>query len=99
MNRVIEGLKRTPDELEALVAEFSAATLGWSPPDWEASPAEQFSALETACHLRDIERDGYHVRLRRVVEEALPDLASVDGLQLARERRYARDDARRALAD
>jgi hypothetical protein len=29
-----------------------------------------FSALEQACHLRDIEIDGYQVRLRRTCQES-----------------------------
>jgi hypothetical protein len=99
MSPIIEALRRTPDELEALVRELPFDKHGWVPPDWEASPAEQFTALGTVCHLRDIERDGYHVRLRRVIDESMPDLASVDGFALARERQYERDDVMRALAD
>src|SRR5262249_52797107 len=49
--------------------------------------------------LRDIEIDGYHVRFRRLLEEENPDLASLDGYQLARERGYARADPVRALAE
>jgi hypothetical protein len=99
MISVLDALERTPDELEALVRDFPAGRVGWSPPDWASAPAEQFNALDTVCHLRDIERDGYHVRLRRVATEPTPDLASIDGFQLARERRYAEDSIGRALAD
>ena len=99
MMNLHEALQRMPDRLEAMLREFPVAQIGWTPPDWAAAPAEEFSALATVCHLRDIERDGYHVRLRRVIHEELPDLASVDGFWLERERRYAEDSLERALAD
>jgi len=38
-----------------------------------------------------------HVRLRRVVSEVLPDLPSVDGFQLERDRNYAGDSPEQAL--
>jgi hypothetical protein len=56
---------------------------------WDGSPGETFSALEHVCHVRDIERDGYHVRIRRLVEETDPSLVSLDGYEMAREGRYA----------
>ena len=48
----------------------------------------EFSILENVCHLRDIERDGYSVRLRRLLEEAQPFLPDLDGSRLAQERDY-----------
>jgi DinB superfamily len=96
---VLEILASAPLALESAVRDFRPALLTWTPPDWEAAPAERFSALATVCHLRDIEREGYHVRLRRVVEEERPDLASVDGFQLERERNYAADSIERALEE
>jgi hypothetical protein len=96
---LLDNLSSMPDRLEATLRDFPRARWGWAPPDWAAAPAEQFTALATVCHLRDIERDGYHLRLRRVVVEHLPDLASVDGFQLARERDYAGDSMERALGE
>jgi len=96
---VLDTLASTPDVLEATLRDFPPALSTWAPPDWAASPAEHFTALANVCHLRDIERDGYHVRLRRVVAEVLPDLASVDGFALERERNYAADSMERALAE
>jgi hypothetical protein len=74
----------------------STAALGC---DWNECPAERFTALGHVCHMRDIERDGYHVRLARVVDEELPDLLSIDGYELARARRYDDDSLDQALAD
>jgi hypothetical protein len=96
--KLVDTLAATPDLLEGMLLDFPPERLRWSPPDWVAAPAERFTALATICHLRDIERDGYHVRLRRVVSEVLPDLQSVDGFQLERERNYAGDSPDRALA-
>jgi hypothetical protein len=44
-----------------------------------SSAGERLSALEQACHLRDIEIDGYQVRLRRTCQETRPLLVSLDG--------------------
>jgi len=40
----------------------------------EQTPGEPFCAIEHVCHLRDIERDGYHVRIRRLLTEDNPSL-------------------------
>jgi len=96
---VIESLAQTPDHLEAVVRGFPVERLGWLPSDWNECPAEGFSALGHVCHMRDIEREGYHVRFDRVLREHSPDLPSVDGAALARERRYHDESIDRALAD
>ena len=49
------------------------------------------------CHLRDIERDGYHVRIRRLLTEENPSLVSIDGSALAVERRYVEASVAEAL--
>jgi DinB superfamily len=95
---VVDSLARAPDELEAVMRLFGERDLRWTPPDWNDCPAEGFTALEHVCHLRDIERDGYHVRLERIVRESAPRLPSIDGFALARERRYGEDALDRSLA-
>jgi DinB superfamily len=95
---LLETLATMPDLLEATLQDFPPPLWNWAPPDWAAAPAEQFSALATVCHLRDIERDGYHLRLNRVAREEQPDLASIDGFALQRERNYAGDSLPLALA-
>ena len=60
---------------------------------------EVFSIREQACHLRDLEREGYLVRVRRILEEEAPDLAGFDGAAVAAARDYPAQDARAAARD
>jgi hypothetical protein len=67
---------------------------------WRAPPRPgQFSLVEHACHLRDVERDAYLVRVRRVLSEDMPTLEGFDGTAVAAARDYPAQDAREALAD
>jgi hypothetical protein len=94
---LIAGLEDMPRALESAIAQVPRARLSWRPADWGGSPGESFSAIEHACHVRDIERDGYHVRIRRLLEEDEPALVSIDGYALAAERRYADTPVAEAL--
>lgn len=96
-SELLRGLQSMPSELEAAVGLVPRERLGYKPASWAGSPGEGFSVVEHACHLRDIERDGYHVRIRRLLEEDRPDLVSIDGDALALERRYAEADLHEAL--
>ncbi len=58
-----------------------------------------FSIAENICHLRDIEREGYSVRLRRLLDEEQPLLLDIDGTRLARERSYNSQSVPTALED
>jgi hypothetical protein len=60
--------------------------------------AQSFCLLEHACHLRDLEREGYAVRLSRILEEDRPTLESFEGDAIARERDYMSQDAHGAAA-
>lgn len=53
---------------------------------------EEFSFAEHVCHLRDIEAEGYLVRVRRMLTEEKPHLSDIDGTRLAIERYYNRED-------
>lgn len=56
---------------------------------WRQRPAKGgFSLLEHVCHLRDIDGDGYRLRVDRMLKEQRPSLADLDGDALARERNY-----------
>jgi hypothetical protein len=94
---LVTGLAQTPDALEGVIRLFPAARLTWRPESWGGSPGEPFSPIEHVCHLRDIERDGYHVRIRRLLTEENPSLASIDGNALALERRYTEASVADAL--
>jgi hypothetical protein len=85
---LLDELSAMPDELERAMRLVPADHLCWKPDSWGGSPGETFSAIEHACHVRDIEKDGYQVRIGRMLEEDNPSLVSIDGYELARERRY-----------
>ena len=78
-----------PQQLETHFFTFPPQFVGWKPASWDGIPSEPFSAIEQICHVRDIEIDGYHVRLRRTRDESHPMLATIDGVTLAVERSYA----------
>ncbi len=88
-SEVLASLSSMPDRFTALLRLFPRDRLTWKPTSWEASPGEGFSAIEHACHVADIEADGYHVRIKRMLSETHPDLVSVDGFALASERHYS----------
>jgi hypothetical protein len=94
---LLGDLAGAPAELERAVLQVPADRLRWKPDSWGGSPGETFTALEHVCHLRDIERDGYHVRIQRMLEEENPSLVSIDGDQLAKDRHYERADLAEAL--
>jgi hypothetical protein len=91
-------LTAMPDQLERLYRSVPAGFERWKPASWDGIPGETFSPLEQVCHVRDIEIDGYQVRIGRLLAEADPFLPSLDGYELARQRRYAEADAGDALA-
>ena len=77
-----------PDQFEQFYAAVPVRRANWTPPSWDGIPSEMLTAIGQVCHVRDIEIDGYHVRLRRMLEEDHPLLVSVDGDALAIARRY-----------
>jgi hypothetical protein len=99
MNAVtLHALAAFPDQLEAHYGAFPAAFTHWAPSSWNGVPSEPLTAIEQLCHVRDIEIDGYQVRIRRTLEESNPMLAAIDTDALVHERAYARDDPARVLA-
>jgi hypothetical protein len=79
MNPVtLAALRDFPQQLEAHYAAFPAEFRNWAPSSWEGVPSEPLTVIEQICHVRDIEIDGYHVRLRRTLTEIRPTLASID---------------------
>lgn len=90
---LIEHLRRTPERVAALIAALPPTALTRRP-----SP-DAFSAREHVHHLRDLEVEGFAVRLRRLLEEEAPRLPDLDGARLARERRYNEHPHEAALAE
>ena len=91
LQNLIAFLAETPTVVRQLIGELSADEARQRP------AANEFSALEQVCHLRDIEREGYAVRLRRLRDEAEPVLPDINGARLAQERDYQSQDFATAL--
>lgn len=58
----------------------------------------EFSILEHICHLRDIEREGYKIRIERLLAETGPFLPDIDGSGLARKFDYNNQKLKSALS-
>ena len=94
----LSALAAFPSQLEAHYAAIPDAFRHWAPPSWEGVPSEAFTAIEQLCHVRDIEIDGYQVRIARTLTESQPTLPALDGYHLAKVREYAKADSSQALA-
>src|SRR5262249_38562421 len=92
LHATLAALRSFPDQLALHFADVPREYLDWRPPSWDGIPSERFTAIGQLCHVRDIEIDGYHVRIRRMLEEKTPLLASIDSEALAGPRRYAEAD-------
>lgn len=79
----VEDLAALPTWLPAVLHSITATDLRRRLPD-----CGPFALVEHVCHLRDIEVEGYAVRLRRALAAVRPNLPDLDGDLLARERRY-----------
>ena len=88
----LAALADFPNRLEAYYSLVPSESKNWRPASWEGVPSEPFTPIEQVCHVKDIEIDGYHARLRCTLEESNPLLASIDGEVLARERSYSTAD-------
>ncbi|HEX6703851.1 MAG TPA: DinB family protein [Albitalea sp.] len=93
MQALIDQLLDFPERVAALVEAVPVTGRRRRPADGS------FSLVEHLCHLRDLEREGFAVRIRRIVEEDLPELAEIDGSALAVERDYQAQDLATALRD
>jgi DinB superfamily len=93
LQEAMARLAGMPGFLDAALARAGPAELGLRRGE------EDFSLTEQACHLRDVERDGYLVRVRRVLGEDQPSLEGFDGAAVARARDYLAQDAHAAARD
>ncbi len=85
----LKALAQFPQQLEAFYDAIPHEYKLWVPPSWDGIPSERFAALEQICHVRDIEVEGYQLRIERTLVEDNPFLPSIDGYELSREREYA----------
>src|SRR5687767_8668745 len=81
MNEILTRLAAMPESLRAIAAAFTGDVR-------KRGAGDDFSLLEQACHLRDIERFAYAERITRILAESDPELADVDGARLAEEGDY-----------
>ncbi len=89
--RIVKSLQKAPETIRQLVLGLPDKSLTWKPSDTE------FSILEHICHLRDIEKEGYQVRLHKLLTEQQPFLPDIDGDRLAKQRRYNSENCDDAL--
>ena len=82
----VARLARMPEFLASALASVPQAGLLRQP-----QPG-YFSLTEHACHLRDLEREGYLVRARRMIAEDEPLLEPFDGDAVAAARDYPSQD-------
>jgi uncharacterized damage-inducible protein DinB len=80
--QLLETLAATPGRLKAALRGVPKKLLLRRP-----SPGK-WSILEIACHLRDMEREAYLARYRRILAEEEPQLPDVDGDVIALARDY-----------
>jgi len=88
---LVVALAQTPVAVTRLLENLPKESIAVRP-----SP-DEFSVLENVCHLRDIEIEGYRVRIRRILAEDHPLLSDLDGAKLAIERDYNRQSVNEAL--
>lgn len=72
------------------MSQFLREAFGLLTPEQALAPGPDgaFSPVEQVWHLADLERDGFGLRIRRLLEEASPHLADFDGTRVAQERTY-----------
>lgn len=97
--QLILQLSHLPKEVEGVLNLFDNNNLSWKPSSWDGIPGEKFSAIEQICHLRDIEKEGYHKRIETMLHEDNPTLASVEGYELVKSRNYNAENLRTVIAD
>jgi hypothetical protein len=93
LSEAIERLSATPIRAAELTHGLSEEQLSR-----RVNP-EFFSLRESVLHLRDIDVEGYEPRIRRILSEASPVLADVNGAQLAIDRKYNEQPVAPALTD
>jgi hypothetical protein len=93
VENLLATLERTPVEIARLVNDLPPSQLVVRP------TPDEFSVLENVSHLRDLEIEGYAVRIQRLLAEDGPALADFDGARVAMERDYNKNNPREALAE
>lgn len=88
------ALAEAVERLESMPVFLATALASVATEELVRRPAPgAFSLTEHACHLRDLEREGYLVRIRRMLAETGPALEPFDGDAVAAARDYPSQDA------
>lgn len=90
---LVADIEKMPYIVQALLSGLTEGDLRESPED------ETWSIVEHICHLRDIEREGYKIRISKMLTEDNPFLNDLDGDKLAEERQYINQNCKAALKD
>ena len=91
--RYLEIVRATPARLKAALKGVPKAVLLFTP-----APGK-WSILEIVCHLRDMERDAYLDRYRRILAEDTPRLPDIDGDTYSLEGDYRNQKLSEALRE
>jgi len=79
---LLARLEAMPGLLQSAFAALSRAEAA------APGPGDSFAPVEHCWHLADLEREGYAVRIRRLLSEDGPALPDFDGARIAAERGY-----------
>ncbi len=90
---LLDTLQATPARLRAALKGVPKKLLLWRP-----APGK-WSILEIVCHLRDMEREAYLARYRRILAEDEPRLPDIDGDVISIERDYRAQSVSPVLRD
>jgi|SRR5882672_1017336 len=82
LDTLLSFLEDTPNRLANLTEGLSTVEICLK------QSADEFSALENICHLRDLELQAYTPRIKRMLSETNPPLPDFDGARLAAESNY-----------
>lgn len=86
--------------LRATPAALAALTCYLPGEKWHCQPKHgEWCLVEIMCHLRDVERDINHPRLKTILTEDNPFIAGVVSDKWVEERKYATQDGKLALAE
>lgn len=88
LSLTFQSMRAFPAELRRLIGSLPEGLLDWRPESWDGIPSEMLTVRQQACHVRDIEIDGYALRFARVLHETDPLLESIDGYELVAARDY-----------
>lgn len=92
-DEALERLTAMPESIREALERAGPSRLAMRPSDGG------FSLVEHACHLRDLEREGYLLRVMRLLAEERPVLEGFAGDRVAVERDYLSQDAAAAAKE